>query len=118
MSWEMRKEAKMNEENLVPNFKRTPSERRRNATKAGKASGAARRRRRTLKDGLKALLVEKDLNGKTVQENIELALIDAARKGDVKAFLAIRDTIGEKPAEKIEAAMQPVRIIDTTGDGD
>ena len=53
-----------------------------------------------------------------MQENIELALIAAARKGDVKAFLAIRDTIGEKPAEKIEAAMQPVRIIDTTGDGD
>lgn len=118
MNWEMRKEAEMNEENLIPFSERSKSEAREKGKKGGRASGAARRRRRTLKDGLKALLVEKDLNGKTVQENIELALIDAAMKGDVKAFLAIRDTIGEKPAEKIEATMQPVRIIDTTGDGD
>lgn len=38
-----------NDKNLVPNSQRTPSERRENASKAGKASGEARRANKTLK---------------------------------------------------------------------
>ena len=108
----------MNEENLVPNFKRTPSERRRNAKKAGKASGAARRRRSQMRKDLERLLATIGADGNTYQCSICEAMISKALAGDVKAAEFIRDTIGEKPAEKIEAAMQPVRIIDTTGDGD
>jgi len=39
-----------NAENLVPNNKRTPSQRRKNASKAGKASGEARRAKRDAKE--------------------------------------------------------------------
>ena len=39
-----------NAENLIPNSDRTPSERRANASKAGKASGKARRVKRTMRE--------------------------------------------------------------------
>ena len=40
-------------------------------------------------------------NGNT-QNKISLALIKKALKGNIKAFEVIRDTIGEKPADKHE----------------
>lgn len=86
-----------NSENLKPNSERTPSERRENAKKAGIKSGEVRRARKTLKEEL-LLLLE---NGDT-QNKISLALIKKALKGDIKAFEVIRDTIGEKPADKHE----------------
>lgn len=109
-----------NEQNLVPNDKRTPSERRRNASKAGRASGAARRRRKTLKEDLKAMLAGKtrreDGTESTMQQDITVALLEAVLKGDVRAYTAIRDTIGEKPAEKVEANVKnktaPVIVFD------
>lgn len=45
---------------------------------------------------------------KTYQEQIVLALVKRAQKGDTKAFEVIRDTIGEKPVEK-----QEVKNVDT-----
>lgn len=45
-------EAVANAKNLIPNEKRTPSERRGNAKKAGKASGEARRQKRALRECL------------------------------------------------------------------
>ena len=41
-----------NEQNLIKNEKLTPSQRRKNASKAGKASGASRRKRKALKEEL------------------------------------------------------------------
>lgn len=35
------------------------------------------------------------------QDNICLALIEKAQDGDTKAFEVIRDTIGEKPVDKL-----------------
>lgn len=99
-----------NEGNLVPLNKRAKSEQREIRKKAGKASGVARRRRKALREDLKAMLLTKimteDGTEKTTQEEIVLALINAALRGDVRAFLAIRDTIGEKPAEKVEASVR------------
>ena len=86
-----------NEQNLIPNSQRTPSERRENARKAGIASGEARRARKTLKETLLMMLEEGD-----TQNNITLALLDKALKGDTKAYEVIRDTVGEKPTDKIE----------------
>ena len=86
-----------NEQNLIPNSKRTPSERRENARKAGIASGEARRARKTLKETLLMMLEEGD-----TQNNITLALLDKALKGDTKAYEVIRDTIGEKPVDKLD----------------
>ena len=40
--------------------------------------------------------------GKTYREDINDAIILKALMGDTKAFEVIRDTVGEKPTEKIE----------------
>ena len=86
-----------NEQNLKPNSERTPSERRENARKAGKASGKKRREQKTLKEELLLLLAEGD-----TQKKISLAVIQKALKGDLKAFELIRDTTGQKAIEKVE----------------
>lgn len=54
-------------------------------------------KRKTLKEELLLLLSQ----GNT-QEKISLALISKALNGDTKAFEVIRDSIGEKPTDKIE----------------
>lgn len=86
-----------NEQNLIPNSKRTPSELREMTRKAGIASGEARRARKTLKETLLMMLEE----GNT-QNDITLALLQKALNGDTKAYEVIRDTVGEKPTDKIE----------------
>lgn len=66
--------------------------------KGGKKSAEARKARKTLKEELLLLLSQ----GNT-QEKISLALIQKALNGDTKAFEVIRDSIGEKQVEKIQA---------------
>ena len=86
-----------NKQNLrVP----TSSEARIIGAKGGKASGAARRARKTLREQLLAMLSE----GNT-QDNLCLALLERAKTGDTKAFEVIRDTVGEKPVEKVQNDM-------------
>lgn len=74
---------------------------------AGKRSAEVRAARKTLREELLALLqvTSKDSEGKehTQQEHISAALIREARSGNVRAFETIRDTIGEKAPERIEA---------------
>ena len=91
-----------NEQNLIPNSERTPSELREMARNGGLASGEARRKRKTLKEELLLMLSDGD-----IQQKISLALINEAINGNnagsvTKAFEVIRDTIGEKPADKVE----------------
>lgn len=76
----------------------TSEEARRNGRKGGVASGKARAERKALKEELLLLLSE----GNT-QKEISVSLIQEAIKGNTKAFEVIRDTIGEKPVEKIDA---------------
>ena len=40
-----------------------------------------------------------------------ISLIKEALSGDVKAFLAIRDTIGEKPVEEITTTIKNQNLI-------
>lgn len=87
----------MNDENLVSLATRTQRERKEIASKGQKASTEARRARKTLKETLLMMLEEGD-----TQNNITLALLDKALKGDTKAYEVIRDTVGEKPTDKIE----------------
>ena len=54
-------------------------------------------------------------NGNTNAEEIVSGLISAAMAGDVKAFVAIRDTIGEKPVAKIEVGMADNLFEDIAG---
>ena len=69
--------------------------------KGGLASGEARRKRKTLKEELLLILSDGD-----IQEKISLALINEAINGNnagsvTKALEVIRDTIGEKPVDKV-----------------
>ena len=88
-----------NTENLVSLADRTTDEQRAIASAGGKASGEARRKRKTLKEELLLMLSE----GET-QQSVTLALIEKAMSGDTKAFEVIRDTIGEKPVDKVMIA--------------
>lgn len=91
-----------NEQNLKPFSERTESEQREIRSKGGKASGKSRRKRKEFKEALKiALTVVMDDN-RTVQEIGIEALMDRFMKGDLKAFELVRDTIGEKPTDKVE----------------
>lgn len=105
----------MSKGNLINNMDRTPSERRESAQKAGKASGVARRKKKALKDLLKMALEMPSSNGNTNAEEIVTGLINAAMAGDVKAFVAIRDTIGEKPVDKLEVGMADNLVEDVAG---
>ncbi|MBR6689745.1 MAG: hypothetical protein IKL65_00240 [Bacilli bacterium] len=93
----------MNESNLIPNSERTPKERQEIARKGGIASGKARRERKAFKEALLLALDTELENGKTVQDVGIDALILKYIDGDLDVFKAIRDTIGEKPTDKIEA---------------
>lgn len=94
-----------NEQNLRPSeYKLSVEE----AKKGGKASGEARRRKRDIRLALEALL-EKDFTDKhgqtmTGTEAIALKLMEKAMKGDTKAFEIIRDSVGQKPTEKLEVS--------------
>lgn len=68
------------------------------ARQGGIASGESRRQRKTLKEELLVLLAKGD-----TQEKISLALLQKAMNGDTKAFEVIRDSIGEKPVDRVEA---------------
>ena len=87
----------MGSENLIPLGERTKEEQREIARQGGIKSGESRRARKTLKETLLMMLEEDNM-----QDNITLALLKRARNGDTKAYEIIRDTIGEKPTEKIE----------------
>ena len=84
-------------ENLRPVSSK--EEARERGRKGGLASGEARRKRKTLKEELLLTLSE----GET-QQSVTLALIEKAMSGDTKAFEVIRDTIGEKPVDKVMIA--------------
>ena len=97
-----------NEQNLIPNSERTPSELREMARNGGLASGEARRKRKTLKEELLLMLSDGD-----IQEKISLPLINEAINGNnagsvTNAFEVIRDTIGERPVEKVQATQTVV----------
>lgn len=74
-------------------------------SKGGKASGRARREKKTMKAMLDYLL-EKKISSKdgkkaTTLEAMMTAVIARAIKGDVKAAQFVRDTIGEVPTQTV-----------------
>lgn len=103
-----------NEKNLIPQAQRSPKEARENGRKGGKASGEARRAKKTLRELveifgslgvnpdtrklMKQLGIPEDLMTRKMQPVV--ALFNKANKGDVSAFNAIRDIIGEKPVDE------------------
>ena len=96
-----------NEKNLIPLNERTKSQQRENASKGGKASVEAKRKRKTLKEELLLMLEDEE-----VQKSVAVALIQEAQSGNVKAFGMLRDTIGEAPVEKVQTTQT---VVDLSG---
>lgn len=97
----------MNDENLIPNSKRTPKELREMTQKGGRNSGETRRRRKRLREIAEAYLdtAYKGKRGKTETnedgevltngDKIVMEQVKKATKGDTKAYDAILRTTGE-----------------------
>lgn len=85
----------MNEENLIPMNERSEAEVRELGKKGGIASGKARREKKIFKEA-----IEKQL-GQNIDSMIK-SMITQAKKGNVQAISFLRDTIGEKPTDKVE----------------
>lgn len=108
-----------NIDNLIKNEDLTPEERRESARRAGIASGEARRRKKTMRETLEAVLAMQVGDGKstdieaitkfaqlkgkniTVQEAMIIAQTQKALKGDLAALQFIRDTMGQKPTDNM-----------------
>jgi len=88
------------EDNLIPFNERTKEEARLLGTLGGIKSGEVRRARKTLREELLLLLENED-----TQKNITVALLKEAEKGNIKAFEVLRDTVGEKPIDKVESSI-------------
>ena len=92
--------------NLKPLNTRSKEEQKKIRSAGGKKSGEVRRQRKTLREELLALLSD----GNT-QKDMNLAIIQKALNGDTKAYEVVRDTIGEKPIDKVMVAEVDQNII-------
>lgn len=86
------------------------------ASRGGKRSAEVRREKRELRKALE-FLMEQDItdkkgNTKTGTEAMALAVFQKALKGDIKAFEVVRDTVGQKPIEKVQVAEVDQATID------
>lgn len=121
-----------NEENLVPFDERTESEQREIASAGGKASGAARRRKKSLKQKMQLLLSlpaagndQAELAAMGVEPgdmDNEMVLIKAlflaAAEGDTKAFDRIQDVLGKSVArEELALKKQEAKKRNTPSNG-
>lgn len=94
-------------ENLIPVTERSKEEARAISAKGGVNSGKARRKKKELKKLLE-LALSQPMQSNPNEDNytgITAALIAKALAGDTKAFEVIRDTIGQKPVEVIDATV-------------
>ena len=95
-----------NVENLISLADRTTEEQRAIATQGGIASGFARRRKKLLKECIDALLekvvaVTEEGEDFTNADVLAVKLFEEAKGGNMKAWELLRDTSGQKPAEKV-----------------
>ena len=115
-----------NIENLKPRTELSKEEAVEMGRKGGIASGKARKEKKLIKDSIELLLglpiksnktkeqlrqlgIEEDeMNNQTA---MVIAIYQKALKGDVSAFNTLRDSVGQKPIEKVETTEIP-RIID------
>lgn len=86
------------------------------AKKGGIASGKARAEKRDLRKALEMLLEQTftDKKGvtRTGAQAITEKLFSEVMKGNVRAFEVLRDTVGQKPVEKVIIAEVDQDIID------
>lgn len=112
-----------NERNLIP-FTRNQSreEAVRNGRKGGKISGETRRRKAAMRDTMNRILTMKaeveglsdilraDGGESTYEELVTMAMIEKAMRGDVKAFMAIKDVLGQTSKSDADLEEQKLRM--------
>ena len=117
-----------NESNLIPfTSEQSREEAKKNGRKGGIASGEARRKRKAFKEQIDYFLSlpfpdMTDNNGNKIKDAFknfgieeeeidnQMAMIlsmwkNVIKRGDVSAFTALRDTVGERPSDKIEGSL-------------
>lgn len=111
-----------NEQNLIKNSERTPSERRENAKKAGVASGKARRKKANLKKAFETIL-QADVASPSVKKQLEdmgfdttnemalaMVMMQKAMKGNVRAFEQISKLTTTDAKDSLDKREQKERI--------
>ena len=121
-----------NEKNLVPFDERTESEQREIASAGGKASGKARRRKKSMKQKMQLLLSlpaadndQAELSAMGVDPDdmdnemvLGKALFIAAAAGDTRAFDRIQDVLGRSVArEELALKKQEAKKRNTPSNG-
>ena len=111
-----------NNENLIPFNERTEDEHRAIATKGGIKSGESRRQKKAFKELFENILSENGgiVNNEQVSKKemvamraISILTSSETKDGDfLRAFEIVRNTIGEKPVEKIQVAEVSQEVID------
>lgn len=119
-----------NEENLIPNSERTPKELHEMAQKGGIASGAARRRKRSLREAadlyLSLPVADRRRTNKLMRRYIDaedadnqmamiVGLHDAAVNGDARAATVLVKLLGEETPREHPGADQLARAAQLLG---
>lgn len=111
-----------NNENLIPFNKRSVREAREYGRRGGKASGESRRKKADFRKTLNALLTAEIgspewtplLNAlgldSTLESAVNAAMIREALAGNVKAYIAIRDTLGQTTKSEEDLEEQKIRM--------
>lgn len=104
-----------NEQNIIPNSERTPEERREIARAGGIASGAARRRKRSLKQAadlyLSLPVTDRRVWNKIARDGVDpedidnqmaviVGLTEAAVQGDARCAKVLVDLLGDSAMEE------------------
>lgn len=118
-----------NVENLITpqelNSRRTPEKHSEDSRKAGKASGEARRLKKTYAEianeimslpvtdeNTKAFIESMGYDGEITMKVLEVvSMHQEVLKGNVKAFELLRDTTGEKPIDKLAIEEAPQIVL-------
>ena len=107
-----------NEKNLIPNSERTPSELREICSKGGKASGVARRRKRSLREAADLLLslpvkdpdaLDRILGAGVPVEDADyqmavvVGMTIRAMNGDSKSARVLMEMLGDTKSDEVES---------------
>ena len=116
-----------NEENLLPFDERTESEQREIAQKGGIASGAARRRKRSMKEAADYYLSLPETDRRRVnallrdavdnedidnQMSVVMGITEAAKRGDARAAAVLLKMLGEDSPKNDTAALDEETPVD------
>ena len=123
----------MNEKNLIPNSKRTPSELREQTSKGGKKSGEARRRKKSMREKMKLLLslpaCDNDMEQlhaigvDTEDSDNEMVILKGlflkAAEGDVAAVREIRNILGkDNSSEELALKKKELKMKEKAAESD